>query len=57
MSKEPYEMTASELSALFASRDISPVEVTEACLTRIEGLDAEINAFCHVDAAMSTAQA
>jgi len=49
MSKEPHEMTASELSALFAARDLSPVEVTEACLTRIEGLDAELNAFCHLD--------
>ncbi|MBL6851928.1 MAG: amidase [Alphaproteobacteria bacterium] len=57
MAKEPHEMTASELSALFASRDISPVEVTEACLTRIEGLDAGINAFCHMDPETSRAQA
>jgi aspartyl-tRNA(Asn)/glutamyl-tRNA(Gln) amidotransferase subunit A len=49
MSKEPHELTASEMSALFASRDLSPVEVTEACLTRIEAFDAEINAFCHLD--------
>ncbi len=49
MSKEPHELTASEMSALFASRELSPVEVTEACLTRIEALDAEINAFCFSD--------
>ncbi len=49
MSKEPHEFTASEMSALFAARELSPVEVTEACLTRIEALDAEINAFCHLD--------
>ncbi len=49
MSKEPHELTASEMSALFASRELSPVEVTEACLGRIEALDAEINAFCHMD--------
>jgi len=57
MSKEPFEMTASELSSLYASRDLSPVEVADACLTRIEGLDAEINSFCHIDAAASIAQA
>lgn len=52
-------MTASELSALFAVRDLSPVEVTEACLTRIEALDAEVNAFCHMDgdAARASAEA
>jgi aspartyl-tRNA(Asn)/glutamyl-tRNA(Gln) amidotransferase subunit A len=57
MSKEPHELTASEMSALFASRDLSPVEVTEACLDRIEALDAEVNAFCYVDAETSKAQA
>ena len=55
MSKEPHEMTASELSALFASRDLSPVEVTEGCIGRIEALDAEINAFCHFDPEASLA--
>ena len=49
MTKEPHELTASEMSALFASRDLSPVEVAEACLGRIEALDAQVNAFCHVD--------
>jgi len=57
VSKEPHELTASEMSALFASRDLSPVEVTEACLGRIEALDAEINAFCHIDGATSMTQA
>ena len=50
MTKEPHELTASELSALFASRELSPVEVAESCLGRIEALDAQINAFCHIDA-------
>jgi aspartyl-tRNA(Asn)/glutamyl-tRNA(Gln) amidotransferase subunit A len=45
------------MSALFASRDLSPVEVTEACLGRIEALDAQINAFCHIDAPASLAMA
>ena len=50
-------MSAAELSAAFASRDLSPVEVAEACLARIEALDAEINAFCHLDPETSRAQA
>jgi aspartyl-tRNA(Asn)/glutamyl-tRNA(Gln) amidotransferase subunit A len=49
MSKEPHELSAAELSTAFANRDLSPVEVTEACLGRIEALDSEINAFCHID--------
>ena len=57
MSQEPHELTASEMSALFASRDLSPVEVTEACLGRIAALDAEVNAFCYIDAETSTAMA
>jgi len=57
MSKEPHELTASEMSALFASRDLSPVEVAEACLGRIEALDAQINAFCHIDAHASLTMA
>src|ERR1043165_7481164 len=55
--KEPHELTAAELSTAFANRDLSPVEVTEACLARIEALDAEINAFCLVDADVSRRQA
>src|SRR5271166_7156470 len=57
MSNEPHEMTAAELSAAFAARDLSPVEVTEACLGRIEALDSQLNAFCHVDPQTSLAQA
>jgi aspartyl-tRNA(Asn)/glutamyl-tRNA(Gln) amidotransferase subunit A len=55
--KSPHELTAAELSAAFASRELSPVEVTEACLGRIEALDAEINAFCLVDPEASRKQA
>ncbi len=42
-------MNAAELSAAFESRELSPVEVTEACLGRIEALDSTINSFCHMD--------
>jgi aspartyl-tRNA(Asn)/glutamyl-tRNA(Gln) amidotransferase subunit A len=55
--KEPHELSAAELSTAFAARDLSPVEVTEACLGRIEALDSEINAFCHIDVAGSQRQA
>ncbi|HEY1710603.1 MAG TPA: amidase [Rhizomicrobium sp.] len=47
--KEPHEMTATELSAQYATRDLSPVEVATALLGRIEALDAEINCFCLID--------
>jgi aspartyl-tRNA(Asn)/glutamyl-tRNA(Gln) amidotransferase subunit A len=57
MTTDPHELTAAELSTAFAERELSPVEVTEACLGRIEVLDAEINAFCLVDAETSRRQA
>jgi len=53
MSKEPHELSAAELSAAYESHLISPVEVAESCLARIEALDAEVNAFCLVDASAS----
>ncbi len=49
MTIEPHEMNAAELSAAFESRELSPVEVTQFCLGRIEALDSTINAFCHID--------
>ncbi|HEX4533086.1 MAG TPA: amidase [Rhizomicrobium sp.] len=57
MPKEPHEMNAPELSRAFHDGDLSPVEVTGACLARIEALDAEINAFCLIDAETSLRQA
>ena len=42
---EPYEMTAAELSAAYKAKELSPVEVTEALLGRIEALDSETNSF------------
>jgi aspartyl-tRNA(Asn)/glutamyl-tRNA(Gln) amidotransferase subunit A len=50
MMSEPHEMTAAELSAAFESKELSPVEVAEALLGRIEALDSEINSFCLIDA-------
>jgi aspartyl-tRNA(Asn)/glutamyl-tRNA(Gln) amidotransferase subunit A len=57
MAQEAHELSAAELSTAFAKRDLSPVEVVEACLMRIEALDAEINSFCHLDPETSRAQA
>jgi aspartyl-tRNA(Asn)/glutamyl-tRNA(Gln) amidotransferase subunit A len=54
---EPHLMTAAELSAAYASKALSPVEVTEALLGRIEALDAQINSFCLIDAPTTLAQA
>jgi aspartyl-tRNA(Asn)/glutamyl-tRNA(Gln) amidotransferase subunit A len=57
MSMEPHEMSAADLSAAFASKELSPVEAADACLTRIEALDSEINCFCHLDPDTSLEQA
>jgi aspartyl-tRNA(Asn)/glutamyl-tRNA(Gln) amidotransferase subunit A len=42
-------MTATQLVSAFRDKDLSPVEVAEYLLGRIEALDAKINAFCLVD--------
>jgi aspartyl-tRNA(Asn)/glutamyl-tRNA(Gln) amidotransferase subunit A len=44
------QCTAVELLEHYRSHDASPVEVAEAVLARIDRLDAELNAFCLVDA-------
>ncbi len=54
---EPHEMSAAELSSAYASKELSPVEVAEALLGRIEALDAEVNAFCLIDAPATLKQA
>ncbi|MEB2319412.1 MAG: amidase [Pseudomonadota bacterium] len=48
---------ASELVAAYAAGSLTPVEVTEAILRRIEAVDPSINAFCLVDAQGALAQA
>jgi aspartyl-tRNA(Asn)/glutamyl-tRNA(Gln) amidotransferase subunit A len=50
---------AHELLALYRSGQASPVEVTQAVLSRIERVNPQINAFCLVDedAAMASARA
>lgn len=62
MNATPQDLTqapAHELLALYRSGQASPVEVTQAVLSRIERVNPLINAFCLVDedAAMASAQA
>ena len=50
-------MTASQLVAAYRSKELSPVDVAEYLLGRIEALDANINAICFLDPATTLAQA
>jgi aspartyl-tRNA(Asn)/glutamyl-tRNA(Gln) amidotransferase subunit A len=50
LSAELAYCSASELIALYRSKRASPVEVTRACLARIETLNPRLNAFCLIDA-------
>ncbi|TDB04705.1 amidase [Halomonas marinisediminis] len=47
------ELTAAQALELFRQRQLSPVELTQDCLARIEQHDPTINAFAHVDAAQA----
>jgi Asp-tRNA(Asn)/Glu-tRNA(Gln) amidotransferase A subunit family amidase len=42
--------TLAALAAKIRAREVSPVEVAEACLARIETLGPRLRAFIHVDA-------
>jgi aspartyl-tRNA(Asn)/glutamyl-tRNA(Gln) amidotransferase subunit A len=54
---ESHELSAADLSRAYRDGDLSPVEVAQGLLARIEALDAEINAFCLIDAETTLAQA
>jgi aspartyl-tRNA(Asn)/glutamyl-tRNA(Gln) amidotransferase subunit A len=54
---EPTYLTATELLAAYRGGELSPVEVTEAVLARIERVDPRLNAFCLVDPEWSLAAA
>ncbi|MEU8198606.1 Asp-tRNA(Asn)/Glu-tRNA(Gln) amidotransferase subunit GatA [Microbispora amethystogenes] len=51
------QKTAAELGALIAAREVSAVEVAQAHLDRIADVDGRVNAFLHVDAESTLAQA
>jgi aspartyl-tRNA(Asn)/glutamyl-tRNA(Gln) amidotransferase subunit A len=46
---DPTTLTAAELGAAIAAREISAVDAAEAHFARIEQVDGEINAFLHLD--------
>jgi aspartyl-tRNA(Asn)/glutamyl-tRNA(Gln) amidotransferase subunit A len=51
------DFTATELLQLYRTRQASPVEATQAVLTRISEIDKTLNAFCLVDADCALASA
>ena len=57
MSDELTRLTAAEIAARIAARDVSAVEVTHAHLDRIAAVDDQVHAFLHVDSEGALAQA
>jgi len=51
MPTELTQLSAARLIAAYRRKEISPVEVTQAVLDRIDEFDADVNAFCLVDGA------
>ncbi|WP_351236097.1 amidase [Streptomyces sp. NPDC002133] len=54
---KPYELSLTQASAAIAEGSLSPVELTEAVLTRIDAVDAVVNAYVTVAAEAARAQA
>jgi aspartyl-tRNA(Asn)/glutamyl-tRNA(Gln) amidotransferase subunit A len=54
---DPTELALSEASQLVRSKKVSPVELTHACLSRIERLNPKLNAFITVTADSALAEA
>ena len=50
-------LTIAEASRLIAKRELSPVELTEACLRRIKTLDSQLDSFVTVTAERARAEA
>lgn len=57
MSEELCFLTVAEASRLIKARKLSPVELTDAYLARIDGLDGQLNAFITVTADLARKQA
>ena len=49
-STEMGQMSAVELLGCYRDKSLSPVDVTEDALARIERFNPQVNAFCHIDA-------
>jgi aspartyl-tRNA(Asn)/glutamyl-tRNA(Gln) amidotransferase subunit A len=54
---EPQWMNAGELTAAYRDGTFTPAEIAEGLLSRIEALDARVNAMCLVDAGTTMAMA
>src|SRR5690348_5088822 len=50
MSTKLHDLSATDLLRLYRAKRASPVEATQACLSRIAALNAKLDAFCVVDA-------
>ena len=46
---EPYQMTASQLAGRVRAREISPVEIVESLLARMDSLEPQLQAWVYVD--------
>jgi aspartyl-tRNA(Asn)/glutamyl-tRNA(Gln) amidotransferase subunit A len=57
MSEELCFLTVAEASRLIKARKLSPVELTDAYLKRIETLESQLNAFITVTADLARRQA
>src|SRR5688572_12302246 len=42
---DPAQLSLSDAAALIASRRLSPVELTDACIARVEAYDSRLSAF------------
>src|SRR5690348_3104138 len=54
---EPWHWNAPQLSAAFAAKKVSPVEVATALLSRVKKLDSKVNSFCLIDEGTTLDQA
>jgi aspartyl-tRNA(Asn)/glutamyl-tRNA(Gln) amidotransferase subunit A len=54
---EPYELTVAAAVAELRARRLSPVELVDSVLDRIEAVDGKVNAFCFLDADAARATA
>jgi aspartyl-tRNA(Asn)/glutamyl-tRNA(Gln) amidotransferase subunit A len=52
-----WQLTVSEAAVRVAASEVSPVDLTEACLARIEAVDGAIHSFIHVAAEQARAAA
>ncbi|MDD3581463.1 MAG: Asp-tRNA(Asn)/Glu-tRNA(Gln) amidotransferase subunit GatA [Desulfobacca sp.] len=57
MSEPLYSLTIGQLSPLLHQGEVSPQEVTQACLDRIAALDGQLNSYLTVDAESALTQA